>query len=132
MPGPPSRGWPDAEIGPDDATALWNGSRSAIVAQQAVIEGDLVVVPRIGTFTIPTGTWIVAHDLNTGDERWAVQLPYDFPGTSWRSRVSAIRNGRVFATRAWNTNEDFLYNDAAGSTQVSAALVATLAVRLQM
>ena len=65
------------------------------MAQQAVTEGNLLVVSRIANFNIPTGTWIVAHDLTTGEELWAVQLPYDFPGTSWRSRVSAIRDGQV-------------------------------------
>ena len=29
--------------------------------------------------------------LDTGSERWAIRLPYDFPGTSWRSRVTAMR-----------------------------------------
>ncbi len=98
-----------AEIGPVTDAILWEGSRPAIVAQQGVCDGDLLVVSRIQNFTIPTGTWIVAHDLHTGDERWAVQLPYDFPGTSWRSRVSAVRDGLVYATRSGNTNFDYLY-----------------------
>ena len=44
-----------------------------------------------------------------GQELWAIQLPYDFPGTSWRSRVSAIRDGQVYASRSGNTNADYLY-----------------------
>lgn len=96
------------EVGPTSPEILWQGSRPAIVAQQAAIEGDLVVMARIESFDIPTGTWIVAHDLFTGEERWAVQLPFDFE-SDWRSRVSAIRDGRVYATRAGNTNESFLY-----------------------
>ncbi len=96
-------------VGPATETLIWGGSRSALVAQQGGSEGDLFVSSRITSFTIPTGAWIVAQDLNTGDERWAVQLPYDFPGTSWRSRFSAIRDGKVYATRAGNTNLDPLY-----------------------
>ncbi len=95
--------------GPQEPLLSWQGSRSSIVAQQGVSVGDLVVVNRITSFTIPTGTWIVAHELADGAERWAVQLPYDFPGTSWRSRVSAIRDGQVYASRSGNTNEDYLY-----------------------
>ncbi len=97
------------EVGPTAPNVLWQGSIPAIVAQQAVIEGDLVVVSRISNFNIPTGTFIVAHDLTTGEERWTRQLPYDFPGSSWRSRVTAVRDGLVYATRAGNTNSDYLY-----------------------
>ena len=96
------------EVGPTDPNVLWQGSRPAIVAQQGCAAGDLFVVPRIGSFTIPTGTWIVAHDLYTGDERWAVQLPFN-AADEWRSRVSAIRDGQVYATRAGNTNFAPLY-----------------------
>ncbi|MBD3337168.1 MAG: PQQ-binding-like beta-propeller repeat protein, partial [Candidatus Eisenbacteria bacterium] len=88
---------------------LWQGSRPAIVSQQGACDGNLLVLSRIASFTIPTGTWIVAHDLTTGDELWAAQLPYDFPGESWRSRLSAVRDGQVYATRAGNTNLDYLY-----------------------
>ncbi|MBU1701365.1 MAG: PQQ-binding-like beta-propeller repeat protein [Candidatus Eisenbacteria bacterium] len=95
--------------GPSIPEILWEGSRPAIVSQQAACDGTILVVSRITSFTIPTGAWIVAHDLNSGEELWAVQLPYDFPGTSWRSRLSAIRDGQVYATRAGNTNLDYLY-----------------------
>lgn len=96
------------EIGPTAPEILWDGSLPAIVAQQAAIEGDVVVMARITSFTIPTGTTIIAHDLETGATLWDTQLPMDFPD-SWRSRVSAIRDGRVYATRAGNTNLDYLY-----------------------
>lgn len=95
--------------GPEEPEILWQGSRSAIVSQQAACDGNLLVASRIGSFTIPTGSWIVAHDLTTGEELWATQLPYDFPGTSWRSRFSAIRDDQVYATRSGNTNLDYLY-----------------------
>jgi outer membrane protein assembly factor BamB len=97
------------EIGPTSPNILWSGSLSGIVAQQAAIGDGIVVVNRIESFTIPTGTWIVAHDLDSGETLWEEQLPYDFPGTSWRSRATAVRNGLVYATRSGNTNEDYLY-----------------------
>ncbi len=96
-------------LGPTAPQPLWSGSLPGIVAQQAAIDGHVVVTNRIASFTIPTGTWIVAHDLFTGGLLWQMRLPYDFPGTSWRSRASAIRDGRVYATRAGNTNLDYLY-----------------------
>ncbi len=87
------------EVGPDAPTLLWSGSLPAFVAQQAVIGEGLVIMPRIGNPSIPTGTWIVAHELNTGAIRWQVQLPFLAPD-EWRSRVSAIRDGQVYATRS--------------------------------
>jgi outer membrane protein assembly factor BamB len=96
-------------LGPVQREILWEGSLPGIVAQQAIIDGSLVVTNRIASFDIPTGTWIVAHDLFTGELKWQQQLPYDFPGSSWRSRASAMRDGLVYATRAGNTNLDYLY-----------------------
>jgi outer membrane protein assembly factor BamB len=88
-----------AEVGPAAPQILWQGSLPGIVAQQAVIGEGLAVVNRIANFTIPTGTWIVAHEIETGDIRWQVQLPFNDPN-EWRSKVSAIRDGRVYATRS--------------------------------
>jgi outer membrane protein assembly factor BamB len=96
------------EFGPTGPHLLWQGSLSAIVSQQAVTEGDVVVMARIASFDIPSGTTIVAHDLTTGAILWATQLPYNFED-SWRSRVSAIRDGQIYATRAGNTNSEYLY-----------------------
>ncbi|MBN2560707.1 MAG: PQQ-binding-like beta-propeller repeat protein [Phycisphaerae bacterium] len=97
------------EVGPTEPDLLWGGSLPAIVAQQGACEGNLLVLSRIGSWAIPTGTWIVAHDLTTGQQLWTTRLPFDFPETSWRSRVSAIRDGQVYASRAGNTNLDYLY-----------------------
>ena len=96
------------QIGPTGADLRWDDSLPAIVSQQAAIDGDLVVMARIGSFTIPTGTWIVAHELDDGAIRWQTQLPFNF-ADSWRSRVSGARDGVVYATRAGNTNADYLY-----------------------
>ena len=106
--GNPSRDCLSTEVGPDASDILWEGSLPAIVAQQAVIGDGLVIAARIGSFTIPTGTTIVAHDLYTGEIVWDTQLPFTLTD-EWRSRVSAVRDGLVYATRAGNTNEAPLY-----------------------
>ena len=97
-----------AEIGPSEPQILWQGSVSAIVAQQAVTDGNMVVMSRITTFDLPDGTSLVAHDLTTGEILWETILPSNFPD-SWRSRVTAIRDGQVYATRSGNTNLEYLY-----------------------
>ncbi|MFG0330000.1 MAG: PQQ-binding-like beta-propeller repeat protein [Phycisphaerales bacterium] len=106
--GNPARNGQSLEVGPGSPTILWEGSRSGIVAQQGVIGEGLVIVNRITSFTIPTGTWIVAHELETGVERWAIQLPMNF-SDSWRSRVTGVRDGQVYASRSGNTNAEYLY-----------------------
>lgn len=95
-------------VGPAAPTLAWQGSLAGIVAQQGVSEGGLVVVNRITSFTIPTGTSIVAHDVATGAIRWQTLLPASFPD-SWRSRVNGFEGGLVYATRSGNTNAEFLY-----------------------
>jgi len=108
--GKPSRHGLSTEIGPQAADLLWQGSVSAVVAQQAVIDGDIVVMSRMFNINnVLYGTKIVAHDLITGDTLWTKGLPVDFPSTDWRSRVSAFKDGVVYATRAGNTNYSYMY-----------------------
>ena len=108
--GKPSRHGLSAEIGPQAADLLWQGSVSAVVAQQAVIDGDIVVMSRMFNINnVLSGTKIVAHNLITGDTLWTKGLPVDFPSTDWRSRVSAFKDGVVYATRAGNTNNSYMY-----------------------
>jgi outer membrane protein assembly factor BamB len=107
--GNPSRTSLSLEPGPTTPAILWQGSESAVVAQQAVIEGNVVVMPRMFDINDTLhGTDVVAHDLVTGAILWHVQLPVNF-GDSWRSRVSAIRDGQVYATRSGNANAEYLY-----------------------
>jgi outer membrane protein assembly factor BamB len=108
--GKPSRHSLSYEIGPQAGDLLWQGSLSAVVAQQAVIDGDIVVMSRMFNINnVLFGTKIVAHDLMTGDTLWTKGLPVDFPSTDWRSRVSAFKDGVVYATRAGNTNYSYMY-----------------------
>lgn len=116
--GNPNRDGRSTEIGPAAATILWQGGQPAVIAQQAVIEGNVVVTARIFNLSnTQGGTNLVAQNLTTGAELWSRQLPVDFPATDWRSRVSAIRDGRVYATRAGNDNASYMYalNVADGS-----------------
>jgi outer membrane protein assembly factor BamB len=108
--GKPARHSLSSEYGPTAPNILWQVGLPAVIAQQAVIEGDVVVMPRIhDLYDVLHGTLIVAHDLNTGDTLWTVDLPVDFPSTDWRNFVSAMRDGKVYATRAGNTNASYMY-----------------------
>lgn len=97
------------EVGPVRASRLWTAGVGAVIAQQPMVEGGLLVMSRIFDLgNTQGGTDIVAHDLGTGAVLWRTQLPVD--GTSdWRSRVTAINRGVVFATRSGNTNRSPLY-----------------------
>jgi len=95
--------------GPLAPAVAWEGTRTALYAKQAVVADGLVIADRVESDAIPTGTWIVAHELATGAERWAVQLPYEPDGAHGRSRVCAIRDGHVYATRAAYDEPGYLY-----------------------
>lgn len=97
------------ETGPAAPTILWQGSRPAIIAQQGCAAGNLLVVNRIESFANPGGTWLVAHDLTTGTELWAVHLPFDPQAPGHREKVTGIRDGHVYATRAGDSRLDYLY-----------------------
>jgi len=110
--GHPSRDGLSAEHGPTAPVILWDTCpHSAVDGVAPVIGGSMVVSSRIESFNdIVHDTWIVAQDLETGAELWSVQLPVNFPD-SWWSDVLAIRDGRVYATRAGNgnSNHEYLY-----------------------
>jgi hypothetical protein len=83
--GNPSRNSLSSEYGPTEENILWQGGLPAVIAQQAVIEGDVVAMARIqNLYDVLHGTLIVAHDLNTGDTLWTADLPVEFPSTDWR------------------------------------------------
>lgn len=108
--GKPSRNSLSNESGPEDATLLWQNGYSATIAQQAVIDGNIVTMSRIFNLNdVLHGTKIVAQDLYTGDTLWTTGLPVDFPSSDWRSRVSAFKDGVVYVTRSGNTNYSYMY-----------------------
>lgn len=98
------------QYGPTSNELLWNGGMNAVISQQAVSDGIWLSMPRINNLNdVLHGTLIVTYDLLTGNILWTADLPVDFPDTDWRNRVSAIKDGIVFATRAGNNNESYLY-----------------------
>jgi len=108
--GKPERYGRSNETGPTSPMTLWQGGLQAVISQQAVIEGNILVMARIQNINdVLHGTKIVAHNLSTGDTLWTKDLPVDFPSTDWRNRVSAIRDGKVYCTRSGNTNYSYLY-----------------------
>ncbi len=98
------------QAGPSVPEVLWQGGLNSVLAQQSVTDGNYLAMARTHNIgDVINGTKIVMHHLQTGDTLWTANLPVDFPATDWRSRVSAIRNGQVYCTRAGNNNESFLY-----------------------
>jgi outer membrane protein assembly factor BamB len=95
--------------GPTSPDLLWGVSRPSLWGENSVAAGNLLVVTRIVNHAAPEGGLIVAHDLQSGQELWAAQLPVD-PDSSRAARVSAIRDGQVYATRSGDlADEDYLY-----------------------
>lgn len=98
-----------SQLGPRNAMRAWTGGVAAQVSQQPVAEGHIVVMSRIINLSnTQGGTDIVAQDLISGAVLWRKQLPVDFQ-SDWRSRVSSVHWGVVYATRAGNTNKSYLY-----------------------
>jgi outer membrane protein assembly factor BamB len=118
--GNPQRNGLSTWRGPLAPEILWEGGLPAVVAQPAVTEGGTAAMSRMGNINdVLHGTRIVACELDSGDTLWTGELPVDFPQSDWRSRVSAIRDGRIYATRSGNDNNSFLYAlDAATGEQL--------------
>ncbi len=108
--GNPQRNGKTPEYGPENADIWWEGGLPSDFAQPVVIEGNVAVMSRTSDIADPLhGTLIVAHSLANGDILWSTELPIDFPTSDWRSRVCAIRDGKVYASRSGNTNYSFVY-----------------------
>lgn len=96
--------------GPETNEVLWENGQPSVIAFQAMTDSHIVATSRIFDLANTLyGTDIVAQDILTGDTLWTAQLPVDFPDTDWRSRVSAMRDGVIYATRSGNTNYAYLY-----------------------
>lgn len=90
-----------AVLGPDAADQLWQGGRSSIIAWQPVIDGSRVfLVRQTGFPPETTGSPVVAMDLETGRELWAVNIPAN--SGDWTAWVMGARDGRVYASRSGN------------------------------
>jgi len=105
--GNPARNGLSRHYGPmENPELLWSGGEYAAYAGNPVIEGDKLIVYRRTAASPQTESWIVCYNVYDGTEIWRAQLPLD-PGSERYSKVSAVYDGRVYATRA------------AGSTQPS-------------
>ncbi len=89
-------------IGPTSANLLWSGGRSSLIAWLPVTEGNRVFMVRQPKWPDqqPDDAFIVASDVLTGGERWAVVLPYHTG--DWIPWIAGVKNGKVFASRSGN------------------------------
>jgi outer membrane protein assembly factor BamB len=97
-------------IGPNTPNLLWSGGLPSQIAFAPVTDSIYLATVRIDNISDPlNGNKIVMMDIRTGDTIWTRKLPVDFPATDWSNRVSAIRNGVLYASRSGNSNEAYLY-----------------------
>ena len=91
-----------SEIGPDDADLRWSGGRPSLIAWQPVTEGGRVFMVRQPRWPYqqPGDSFVVAMDLYTGEELWAVEIPYN--DGDWITWIAGARDGKVYASRAGN------------------------------
>ena len=104
--GNPGRSGRTDAIGPNAATISWQGSRSSIIAWQPVTMGGTVFMVRQASFpplpTSPTpgDSLVVGHDIATGTELWAAQVPS--VAGDWTAWIAGARDGRVYVSRSGN------------------------------
>jgi outer membrane protein assembly factor BamB len=80
------------------------------IARSPVSDSIYLATVRISnTSDVLNGSRIVMMDIRNGDTLWTKNLPVDFPNLDWRNRISAIRNGVVYASRSGNSNAAYLY-----------------------
>jgi outer membrane protein assembly factor BamB len=107
-----------AEYGPNTEMLLWSGGESSTIARAPVSDSIYLAAVRISnTSDVLNGSRIVMMDIRNGDTLWTKNLPVDFPSTDWQNRISAIKNGVIYASRSGNSNAAYLYalNAADGS-----------------
>ncbi len=90
------------ELGPDTAALLWSGGRTSLIAWQPVVEGARVFMVRQSGWPSqePGKSPVVAMDLDTGAELWAVHIPFETG--DWTTWVAGVWGGKVYASRSGN------------------------------
>lgn len=90
------------QIGPSSAELLWSGSRASLIAWLPVTEGERVFTVRQPDwpYNQPHDAYVVAHDITTGEELWAIEIPYE--SGDWIPWVGGVDSGIVYASRAGN------------------------------
>lgn len=90
------------ELGPTKPELLWQGSRTSLIAWHPVIEGRRAFMVRQAGWPAqePNVSPVVAHDLDTGQELWRQDIPFN--PLDWTTWVAGVYGGRVFAARSGN------------------------------
>jgi len=98
---------PLVEIG-EEPELYWSGGENAAYAGYPVIEGENLIVYRRFPSDSQQESWIINYNVYTGEELWRTQLPVDTHHNY--SKVSAVRDGKVYANRAGGAAEpEFIY-----------------------
>ncbi|MFT4543483.1 MAG: hypothetical protein ACI835_005955 [Planctomycetota bacterium] len=87
-------------LGPPSAAAGWDVSDYNEFTLQPITDQDRVYVSRSTDFQSPTGSEIKAYGLQDGGELWSIALPLPAGSASNINRPVAVRDGRLYATRA--------------------------------
>ena len=90
------------DLGPDTANLSWSGGRSSLIAWQPYIAGNRAFMVRQHAWPAsgPNDAWVVAMDIDTGEELWAVQVPYQ--SGDWIPWIGGVMDGQVYVSRAGN------------------------------
>jgi hypothetical protein len=90
------------EIGPTAADQAWSGARTSLIAWLPVTEGNRVFTVRQARWPYqqPNDAYVVAMDLTTGEELWAIVLPYN--SGDWTPWIAGVRDGKVYCSRSGN------------------------------
>ncbi len=89
-------------LGPNNnsPTLLWSGGEETDISSAPVIDGDKLIVSRRLLSNPDYESWIVCYNLYNGAELWKINLPTNAGDDSY-GKVSAVKDGIVYATRAW-------------------------------
>ena len=90
------------EIGPSAPDLAWSEGRSSIIAWLPVTEGNRVFTVRQlrWPYQQPNDAYVVAMDLTTGEELWAIVLPYN--SGDWTPWIAGVCDGKVYCSRSGN------------------------------
>ncbi|MFN5182744.1 MAG: PQQ-binding-like beta-propeller repeat protein [Bacteroidota bacterium] len=98
------------QYGPSDTTLLWSGGLSSVIAEPPVSDSIYLAAVRISNIgNFLQGSRIVMMDIRNGDTLWTHNLPVDFPTTDWFNKISALKDGVLYASRSGNNNKSYLY-----------------------
>jgi hypothetical protein len=91
-----------SETGPTGPDLAWSGGRSSLIAWLPVTEGERAFMVRQPRWPDqqPNDAFIVATDIQTGAELWAMVLPYS--AGDWIPWIAGVKNGKVYASRSGN------------------------------